>query len=300
MSYLGDLHSLTTFDGNVFYFPDASRAWTAYSGYGAPNIEYQTRRGYRQDGSTQEGYTISERVISVRWWERAACSRQEYWNLRAALHDFLRPNRGGPLTLVLIQPDGTKRALRVRANPGMTFSADQNNMWNVDEGVEFIAFDPIWYNPVVQTLSPIASQDDIGQLVFPITFPIVFGGGSRFYTQSITYTGSWRADLIMTILGPYDFAVLENATTGVSLKLQIPIIAGQQRIVRLLDDMQTVIDENGGSALGELSADSNLVDFTLQPDPIAANGINVLRANIGNGIGYANFQIEYYQRFFAL
>lgn len=295
MNAIGDLHSLTTYDGKQTFFPDDQQAFLVFGHYGAPPTEFQTRRGFRQDGATEVGYILNPRRLNVQLWRAPSCSRQAYWDMRAALHEFLRPNRGGPLVLTLRQPSGAQRALTVRANPGLIFVSNEDNDWNVDEPLELIAFDPIWHNPVSTVLTPSADAND--QLVFPIEFPIYFGGETAFYTASIDYDGTWAADITITLTGPFAWAYVENTTTGISFTLRLAVGAGETRIIHLSDTGQSVMDDNGGNRFNELSADSNLVDFAIEPAPIAQQDIHVRLGQAGVGSGV---EIAYRSRYFAL
>src|ERR1051326_9595965 len=98
---LGDVVSISTFDGNTLYLVNPDVRLLAYGNLGAPSTQFITRRGYLQDGSTEVAYTLSPRSISVELWHSPACDRQTYWTYRSELHDYLRPNRNGPLTFTL-------------------------------------------------------------------------------------------------------------------------------------------------------------------------------------------------------
>lgn len=213
MEQLGDVLQLTTFDGNLLIFNDEIVKCTAYGGFGAPPTDYQTRRGYKQDGATEVGFTLSPRTISLNIYRVATCDRQAYWDNRLAIHEFFRPNRNGPMTLTLRTPNGDMRSLIIRAEPGFVLPPVNTNNWDIQEDLDFIAFDPVWF-ATGATEYELTAETQV-QLVFPITFPIVFGTSDRWLTTgTITYEGTWRSFPTITLTGPYTRAQILNVTTG--------------------------------------------------------------------------------------
>lgn len=300
MEYQGDLHSITTADGETYVFPDEQNRFLVYIGYGAPPIDYVTRRGYKQHGETKIDNLLSPRQVMIELWKKPACSRIEYWQNRAALHDMLRPNRGGSILLTLTIPNGTKRAIYLDPMPGAVFNVPQtnDNNWEIDEALDFIAFNPVWFNADITSV--VVAKDSEQHLVFPITFPIQFGIGGDVYTANITYNGSWLSYPRIVVTGPYDSFHITNENTGAAIDLIIPIVAGETRTLDLTPGAISVTTETGASAFDELGADTNFVDFYLQPDPGAPNGVNQLIAQVYGGGVATTLTIQYYERFYAI
>lgn len=300
MDYLGDVHTLRTFDGMELVFPDEENRFLAYIGYGAPPIEYVTQRGYKQHGETKLDYLLSTRSVTIDLWKKPACDRATYWANRLALHDLLRPNRGGSLELILTIPDGTRRAILLDPNPGAVFDTPQtdDNNWELNETLDFIAFNPIWYSAESTVVS--TAEDADQDLIFPITFPIFFGPGGVTFTATIVYTGSWVEYPIITIEGPYNSVDIVNLTTGAVIGFFIPILQGQSRIIDLTPNAISIVDENGVNRFDELTAETNLVDFAINPDPIAPGGINELQAQMTGVSTATRFIVEYRERYYAI
>ncbi len=301
MSELGDILYLTTADKRSMFSPDNDVRFRVYGGFGAPPVNFLTRRGYKQHGATEIDYLLDPRTISVELWHSPACSRQVYWDNRLGLHEFLRHNRGGPILFVLREPNGKKRALYVRANPGLQFPMPDidNNNWNIDEVIDFIAFDPIWFDPDSHR-NYIASVVDLN-LVFPITFPIRFGSSTIISANSITYVGTWESFPVITLFGPYTSATLINSVTAARIYLTIAIAGGESRIIKLTPGAQSVTDASSANRFSELGIDTNLVDFSIRPDPEAVGGIQQINAIFTGGlVGTTGFQVEYNDRYFAL
>lgn len=296
----GDLLLIQTADGNELFFGDVDVKLLTYGNLGAPPTEFLTRRGYKQDGATEVDFLLQPRSISVQLWRAPTCDRQIYWDNRRALHDFLRPNRNGPLTFTLRTPDGSLRSIIVRADPGLTFPPEQgDNSWNVDAPLDFIAFDPLFFDTEATVLALTGATQT--QLVFPITFPISFGtSNEQFTTGDITYTGTWKEYPIFTLTGPYSSATLTNLTTGVSIFMSVAIAAGEQRIINLTPGEQSITDENGNNRFSDLGPGSNLVEFNLRPDPEVEDGVQEIAITMIDGTGDSAASMTYRNRYFAL
>lgn len=301
-----DVQTFETFDGEKLILANQtgdSLFYISFGNYGMPPVEYLTRRGYKQDGSTVIDYTVNDRSIQVTFHQKTACTRQQYWQYRAALIDFFRPNRGGALTLTVREAGGNKRSLKIYAAPGFVFSpsAPDESGFIIEEPITFIAYDPIWYDPASATtvLTGIAAS----QLVFPATFPIVFSPDGTTYSTTITYVGNWNSYPIVTITGPYTSATIRNASTGVSVVLFVTIGAGQQRIIDFTPGSQSIVDENGVDQFGDLSPspNSNLVDFNIRPHPAVLNGVNDIEITlVGGVIGTSAVTIEFNSRYIGI
>lgn len=297
----GDILYLRTADGEQLFVPDEEVRFLAWGNGGAPPVKFLTRKGYKQHGATEIDYLLDPRSISVQLWRAPACSRQAYWDNRLALHEFLRHNRGGPLWFVLRQPNGAERALVVRADPGLQFpmpGTDTNN-WDVEESIDFTAFDPIWFDPDCHTAVTACIVDQ--QLVFPITFPIRFGGSGYLSSLTVTYAGTWATYPTLTVYGPYTSAILKNIATGAMIYLTVSIPAGDKRILDLTPGAQRLTDSLGVNKFTDLGVDSDLVGFCLKPNPEVAGGIQEIQALFtGGALGTSALQIDYYDRYFAI
>lgn len=299
---LGDVIHIVTADGNELFFTGPDVLLLAYGNLGAPPTDYITRKGYKQHGVTEIDFLLQPRTISVQLWRSAACDRQTYWDNRLALHEFLRPNRDGPLTFTLRTPNGDLRSITVRADPGMVFPSVEasNNNWALEEGVDFIAFDPVFRATGLTENSMSAATQT--ELVFPITFPISFGtSGEVFSTGTITYTGTWKSYPTITLTGPYTRAVITNQQTGVVIFMSVAIAAGEQRIITLTPGAQSIVDQNGNNRFSDLGAGTNLIGFAILPDPEVAGGQQEITVQLVDGVaGQSDASLSYYARYFAL
>lgn len=301
MSYIqsSDIHILEAFDGKDLVLPSGEYAMISYGDFGAPPVNFITRRGYKQTGDTFLDYTIGRRNITLELNHADCDDRATYWAFRAELHDLLRHNRGGLMTYILIRPGNTKRSLKVLPEPGMSFPPSGDN-WEIRESIRFAAFDPIWFDPDAAslTLSGAVGTD----LVFPITFPIVFGpSGVNFTTGTLTYPGTWVSYPTFVLTGPYDWVTIQNVQTAVSIGLSVPIGAGETRTIVLTPGEQSVTDQAGMNKFSDLAPNSNLIDFNIRPDPLVAGGQQEITIQMqGGSVGVSGATISYYDRYVAI
>lgn len=295
-----DYLEFRTFDDQAFIMPSEIFGYEVFPGnFGAPPTDFTLRRGYKQDGQTEVEFTLSPRQFDVAFWRAPACDRQTYWANRLALLEFFRPNRNGPMRFTVIQPDGTKRALTVRADPGPVYAAQQDNNWNIRETISFTAFDPIWYGPDATAL--VLTGSNPTDLIFPITFPIKFGASGLLFATSITYVGTWKSYPTIILTGPYTTATITNVTTGISVFMTFPIAAGETRTLDLTPGAQTIVDGSGNDAFDELGPLSNLINFNLRPDPEVSGGVNVINVTLNGGLlGTSHVTFSYRERYFGI
>lgn len=301
MSQLGDVIFITTHDGNVLSLINDDVKLLSYGAFGAPPTNFITRRGYLQNGSTEVSFLIQSRTISVELWHSPACDRDNYWQIRKDLLDFLRPNRNGPLVFTLQTPNGNQRSITVRADPGMTFPfQSNNNNWNQNESFDFIAFDPTFFD-AVQTVTALTSSTQT-QLVFPITFPITFGTSDIFLTTgAFTYPGTWKSYPVITLTGPYTRANIQHVEKGVNISLSVAIGAGESRIIDLTPGAQSITDASGNNKFSDLGAGSDLVDFAIYPDPEVAGGVQTITVQLVDGVAsVSTATLSFYARYFGL
>jgi len=296
------LYSLETADGYLETFDlNTSQAFLSISGLGAPIIDFQVSKGYKQHGQRLVTYSLQPRRIAVQLWAEHETSKQEYFDLRARMLDLMRPNRGGPMVLTILLPDMSKRSIIVRANPGPIYPGDDNeNFWGLEETLEFVAFDPIFYDSDTHEFTGINGEDS--ELVFPIDFSIWFGDDDStiLSTGALTYPGTWDSYPVVTLTGPYSMARLENSVLSSYVALVVPIAAGEIRIINLTPGNQSILDGAGNSKFGELSADSNLIDFAIKAAPIAPGGVQTLTVTMAGNTGASGASLQYHDRFYAI
>lgn len=300
MTYRGDVLSIETWDGEKLVFNAGETSLLAYGNLGAPPVNFITRRGYKQDGSTELDYHLEPRSWVLTLHHPVECDdRNRYWELRQSLQEFFRPNRGGPLKFTLLTEARMVRSIYARATPGLLFppvAADRND-WAIEETVDLISFDPTFFDPETVELDLVGEPST--DLVFPITFPIVFGFEGAQFNADIVYQGTWQAYPTITISGPYSQAYLEQMTSGAVIQLTRPIASGEKRILVLDPSRRSLKDENGDDQWGDLGP-SDVINWAIFENPIAPGGVNTLAIKIFNATVDSGVTITYNTRYYSI
>lgn len=311
---LGEVDVIITPDGQTYHLGNGfDRAVVEVGGRGMVGVEYQTFRGYGQPFPILTGWSLEPRSVTL----TLVCgndTRDEFWRARADLLRFLRFNRGGPITLRHIRADGTARDLLVYPDSGPVFENDYGDWEAYDIEIPLIAFDPLFKDAEQSVLfyRPQSATD----LVFPVEFPIEFSSNLNFGRLQVTYTGDFPAWPVIEIAGPYSTITLQHLEVGATIKLQVPIAAGERRIIDLTPGRQIVYDpalqpdDPNYNKFGELVLpDSNLLAFSLRPegrtvrDDIYSglpNGLNTILATATGSGDPTSITVRYYQQYLGL
>jgi len=275
-------------------------------GQGMAGITYQTQAGPFQHGSSPLTYLLQPRTISMVITLKSN-GRENYWENRAKFLDYFRPNRqtGTGLTcgkLRKILPSGHTRDIDVLIQSGLGMNIDYSGAYTenrVSEGVQFIAFDPTFYDPTQVSVS--ASISGFDNLLFPITFPITFGASVIYDTFNVTYAGNWSASPIIVATGPFQSFRIENLTTGELLGVDYAISLGETLTIDTRTGYKTVTNQLGTNLIGTLTTDSDLSTFHIAPNPEAPLGVNNLRlSGSGGRVGQTSLTINYYSRYIGI
>lgn len=295
-----ELHSITTYDGVEYVLSNGSdRFVVATPGeWGIVPIEYLTQRAYKQQGLTEVGYRVNPRPFIVNF-RHNGCSRDQYWQIRGALINVLRPNRNGQLTYKVRLSTGEFRSI-VGRSTSPTFpevSVDQWDEYGFSEMLQFEAFDPIWYDPAQITY--VVDNDPADELAFDIAFDgdgIYFGGDS-YGIASISYTGTWYSYPVIRITAPFSQVTLSQIQTGASVTITTGVSSGY---IDFDFENQTITDNNGNNLWGYLTGDSDVQQFRLEPDPIVPNGLNEINIFLPGATGATTVSIMYNTRYIGI
>lgn len=278
------------------------RAVLSEEGFGTPPLEYVTDRAPFQHGDTVRSVFLGPRPVQLVVTHNF-CSRADYWTGRQNFLDALRPTVGiappqpGKL-LYYLSGGRRKRQLDVLLDSGPGFVQPEGGWreWSFTEAIRFTAHNPTWYDPT-GVITNYVFTTAANQLVFPITFPILFSGIADY--TSITYDGSWAEYPTIIITGPVTGFRIENITTGDEIGLDGDIVDGEVVTINLTG-IKTITNNLGDNLLSRLTSDSDLSTFSLLPDPGAPGGVNQIRIS-GSGTTVASFvSIVWYRRYFGI
>jgi len=279
-----------TGDGVTYPLELKNNRWIyGVEGTGMAAIEWVTQRGPFQHGETISDYFLRPRTIQFLMRAVSYCG-QTYWALREDLLDVFRPNRGDG-TLRYITASGTIRDIKANILQGPDFPQPIDRSWDhwsIDTVVRLIAHDPIFYNPVIKSLTAAV----YGGLTFPITFPITFTASG--FTTYINYLGNWLTHPTFVLTGPFQTPIITNVTTSETITLAYTAAIGETVTISLQYGAKSIISDVTGSLLGYLTSTSDLATFHLNP------GINQLVISATGTGGGTNIVAYWYDRYIGL
>lgn len=293
-------------DGEELIFNRLSdRFVQSFEGYGMSPIKYVEQQGALQHGTTIYDYKLQRRIIQ--WTIRqSGCSRWDYWDKRELFLDLLRPNRHtlnnfGPGKLRKFLPNGNTRDIDVHIEFGPMFASPTGywDEWGFTESLRFIAADPTFYDPVLQSVTLDLSVAP-AELEFPITFPITLGEALVDDTSNITYGGNWLAYPTLIVTGPISGFRITNEATGEFIQISHELDSGDTITISLPYGNKEVMHSNGTDLQGSVSPGSDLATFHLAPSPEAAGGVNPITI-IGAGAGdVTSLEIQHNERYIGI
>lgn len=263
-------------------------------GFGMPPLEFITQRGPFQHGETVKDIWLRPRIVQL-MVRREACSRPEYWDLRAALLNTMRPNRTAlptPGRLRKYLANGQVRELFAYPSEGPGFPSHDPNEWqqfSVQDTIRFTCYDPVAQDPVLKS-SAYASSGAVG--AFPITFPYQI---ASFGTNApINYLGTWLAYPTIVINGPAVGAVIRNLTTDELISFSYTVASGRSVTFNLEYGRKTVTLDDGTNLIGYVSADSDLGSFHLTP------GSNNMQVFASGTSAVSSIILSWYDRYIGV
>ena len=303
-----------------FHIPSGYGRWIlSESGWGTPPIDYITQRGPFQHGETVRDFFLRPRVIQM-LIRQQFCNRDDWWGGRGLLLNAIRPNRqttptaSEPGQLRRIESDGTIRDLNVFISQGPRFEPRERARWDewaFQEVLRFTAYDPVVFDPT--EVEVILGLETLLNLVFPITFPIVFGASRINDTVDLIYPGTWETFPIIVITGPMNNFRIVNNSTLEAIELTYNIALGDSITIDLSYGAKTVIDSDGVNRIGTVTPESDLATFRIAPGvgdsvhfpidfpAIFGGGINSLTVT-GSGAlpGTTQVAVRYFSRYFGI
>ena len=268
----------------------------ANEGFGMPPLHRISERGPLQQGVTDLGSRLDPRVIQLVLvflsdsWGGQYTRRQQILNYLTTAFD-------SPVLLKFTLPNGvTVRQLDCYSSDGPIYRSEQiasPTMMKV--GFSLVAPNPLWYDPVKQ-VTVVKSEGGVGGgFVVPVTVPMFFGEDTLDKSVFIDYQGTWSEFPEIEIVGQIENPIITNLDTNEKLDFAGTLIApGDSYLINLQYGHKTVIDSLGNNKIADLTTDSDLTNFHLQP------GFNNLYFEGTNLDTNARFVVRYYSRYLGV
>lgn len=302
-------------DGKKYNFHDPSgKSVITMMGWGMPSAEIAMTRGPYQHGSNPLSVRIPNRIITMQI-HHVGCSRNEYWDMRGGLVDALRVNRtnldypeSGALRWYLSNRNIRQLDVIVADGPKFNPTVGKWQSFGYSDIISFAAYNPIIYDPTDISESLMTFEcTQTETLQFPFAFlgqNLSFGITFCIETDTLTidYAGTWQTFPTITVTGPASNFSITNTVTGDKIALEGYTIGnGDSAVFDLAYGKKIITATNSGnSLLGYVSTDSSLGTFSLEPDPIAPNGVNNLEISIENGSSNTSVAVTYKNRYIGI
>lgn len=280
-------------EGNALDISDlAHYAVEEIDGFGMPPLHRISERGPLQHGESDRGYRLDPRLIQIvlklrtNGWESAYARRQE-------LLSFVSPMT--PISLRFTQPDGTVRQIEGHCVDGPDFATKDRLRDRFQRAaLRILCPDPAWYDPERQSIYAVGGGGGLGFL-FPMPVPWLMGGEIIEAELIVNYAGTWLEYPQIVITGPIANPRIEHMETGDVLEFGGPaIVEGDAYTIDLRYGHKTIVDSIGSNKISELTAESDLATWHLQP------GVNTLHLSGTSGGSATKIQLNYFNRYLGV
>jgi hypothetical protein len=269
---------------------------TGIDGIGAAPVARIAERGPMQHGESDLGYRLQSRRIALALLARGG-DDAAWFARRSALMSIFRSS-DSPVRLRVSRDDGVVRQIDCYLTGTMEMAPEVglSPRWQ-RVGIELLAPDPTWYDPVGVT--EIFALGAGGQAMdVPLAIPWSVGASTINATRQVSYAGSWDAWPTVIITGPITNCVITNETMGDKLDFSGTTIgAGVSYTIDCRYGYKTVTRSDGANRVQDLTADSNLATFRVGAHPDVLDGINSFRVQ-GTGCNAATqVVLQFYTRY---
>lgn len=268
-------------------------------GLGLMPLHRIEERGPLQHGSTDRGYRLDPRVISLAL-EVFGDTQVELWQKRAALIAMFKPrDTAGIFKWTL----GTiTRQIDAMVVDGLSFSSKDRSGWTQKTAVALKCGDPTWYDPVAKASSLIVQIGQVTSGAIPMAVPTEIGASGLNEILLINYQGTVDSyPHLVRITGPITSPIMTNLITGEKIDFSgITIAAGDYYDIDLRYGFKTVVDSSGANKNANVAVGSDLSTWRILAHPDAPNGINPIRVTGSGESNATRIDITNYDRFLGI
>ncbi len=256
-------------------FQGAPCVLSKVTGLGLPDLDFETIRGVYQQGDTTAGYRRNARTVTV-YFTLYGDTRAQLYQYRLNLQAILSPDRavnGNDRATLIYENDYGRWQTYAIPDGGLEPVKRYGNA-QPDMKIGFRCESPYLYAATEDEIE--FSYSGIG-FSLPFSFPIGFG--SRDFSREANNKGQVSVPVQVWIGCKGETPTLLNVSTGKRIALAGPVAEGHTLYINTdparLEATLTDGEGNTGSAFGQLSLETPIADFFLQP------GINRLVYDTG-------------------
>jgi hypothetical protein len=280
-------------------------SYISITGLGLPPVRRIKERGPQQNGSTDVGFLLDERLLNMALMiGDGNMSLSQVATYRRQLAHILKPLDSTPIQVRVTSTDGLIRQIDANVIGITDFPNNDQSRIGASQIVivQFEAADPIPYDPTLNNITFDNTAFSAGSSI-PLAVPLTLVIPSAINSVvTVPYAGDWETFPFIYLIGPMNSPIITNETTGDLLDFTGTNLTGSDVwTIDLRYGKKSIADQNGTSKIAALTDASNLVSWSLKADPDAAGGQNDIRVNISGGVTSATrARIEYHNKFPSL
>lgn len=274
-------------------------AFISLTGQGLPPIRRIKERGPQQHGSTDVGFLLDERMLTLALLITGS-TLADLDTYRDNLAEILKPLSSTPIKLRITRDDGAIRQIDCNTVGIVDFPNTLQERIGPSQMViaQFEAADAIPYDPTLQNIV-FDTSGGRGYAV-PIEIDLAYTTGTSIDNIiSLTYGGKWEVYPKIYVTGPAEDLVITNQTIDTVLDFTGHVIPALETYeIDLRYGFKTVTDSSGSRQNAALTDESDLATWRIVPSPMAPGGINDIRVEVADQATSATqVRVEFYNRY---
>jgi hypothetical protein len=278
-------------------------SYISLTGLGLPPVRRIKERGPQQNGSTDVGFLLDERMLNLAVMVLGDDMADVATNRRALAH-ILKPRSSTPVIVRVTGTDGLVRQIDTNVAGIVDFPNTMQERIGPSQlvVVQFEAADPIPYDPTLQNVTFDNTAFAAGTTI-PLAIPWTLVIPSAIDTSvTVSYEGDWETFPYIYLTGPMVSPVITNETSGAVLDFTGSTLTGSDIwTIDLRYGHKSITDQSGVSKIAKLTDESDLITWSLLPDEDAPSGENDINVSIASGMTSATrVRIEYHDKYPSL
>ena len=273
-------------------------AFLGHDGLGMPNINRFSQQGAQQHGHSDNGYRLKAREFSLLFQIESA-DAIEMWNYRTELLGYFAPYQNPIVEFNLL--NGEQRRIDCHIVGDMRMGDKDQRRFYQRLAIMLQGPEPSFYDPTAEVLNfNLGGGADAFDVPTPV--PTEVGASTIDQTSTINYAGTWLSYPTIRITGPITDAVVTNLATDEKLDFDgITIAAGDYYDIDTRYGYKTVVAKNGTNKIADLTSDSDLATFHIQPASAEApNGDNSIRVEGSSIDANTEVIVTYFVRYLGI
>jgi hypothetical protein len=230
-----------------------------------------TDQGPQQHGTTFRAMRLDQRSLML-LLQAYSSTDAGLQSKREILTNLFAPSESTPLTLRFTLPGGAVRQIEGYVQ---SFEPGEEVLHYQQYVARLLCPKNTFYDPTgVQVTYGVGGGAGTGFAV-PLTVPVAVGTSVLVGAKAVVNRGNFRAEPVITIVGPITSPVITNTTLNRKIDLTGVILgAGETITINTAFDQKTIVHSSGTNLIPNLSSDSDLGGWYLASARDVPGGTN--------------------------